>query len=53
MRKSIVLYLLLLITVFLAGCNTLNGLSQDVRAAWNYTSKTISKTDAWLQQKAW
>ena len=49
MRKIIVLFLLLITAVSLAGCNTLNGLSQDVRAAWNYASKT----DAWIQQKAW
>ena len=53
MRKSIVLYLLLLITVFLAGCNTLRGTAEgftkDVGIAWNY----MSKTDAWIQQKAW
>lgn len=56
MRGVIFFFLMLAAAISLPGCNTLkgtagvvNGLSKDIGIAWN----SISKADAWLQQKAW
>mgnify|MGYP001600591738 CR=1 len=60
MRRVIVFFLMLAAAVSLSGCYTLKGaaeglkgtaegITKDVRAAWN----SVNKADAWLQQKAW